>query len=300
VAPDVLGDSEVDEGEPLGSAALDLVERVLPRLDVDLGRRRRRHDEAPGQDAHTARVAGVERPVGVEVADVMGGVARRGEAVEAEYAVPDGVDVLLWHRRQLAPERVERVAVEPARALLQPGRVDEVRCADRRYVHLQRRVLAHEGPGRAGVVEVDVAEQQVPDVGQRETAVGEARLQRVDRRRGAAVEERRPVVGVEQVARDDPLAAEVVEVDRLRGHREDPKRRRSSHGDDVPLRAPLYACRMWWGIGGGLAILWLVLLIVLGLSCLRKGHWVMFILGIFLPLFWIIGAIIPPVRPQTI
>jgi hypothetical protein len=51
---------------------------------------------------------------------------------------------------------------------------------------------------------------------------------------------------------------------------------------------------MWWGIGGGLAILWLVLLIVLGISCLRKGHWVMFILGFFLPLFWIIGAIIPP------
>ena len=54
---------------------------------------------------------------------------------------------------------------------------------------------------------------------------------------------------------------------------------------------------MWWGIGGGLAILWLVLLIALGVTCLRKGHWVMFILGFFLPLFWIIGAVIPPVRP---
>jgi len=57
---------------------------------------------------------------------------------------------------------------------------------------------------------------------------------------------------------------------------------------------------MWWGVGGGLAILYLVLMIVLGLSCLRKGHWVMFILGIFMPLFWIIGAIIPPVRPQAV
>ena len=45
-----------------------------------------------------------------------------------------------------------------------------------------------------------------------------------------------------------------------------------------------------------MAILWLVLLIVLGLSCLRKGHWVMFILGIFLPLFWIIGAIMRPTQ----
>ena len=57
---------------------------------------------------------------------------------------------------------------------------------------------------------------------------------------------------------------------------------------------------MWWGIGGLGVLLYLVLLVAVGVSCLRKGHWVMFILGIFLPLFWIIGAIMPPVRPQTI
>jgi len=27
---------------------------------------------------------------------------------------------------------------------------------------------------------------------------------------------------------------------------------------------------------------------------LRKGHWVMFLFGIVLPIFWIIGALIPP------
>jgi hypothetical protein len=81
--------------------------------------------------------------------------------------------------------------------------------------------------------------------------------------------------------------------------REDPKRRGSPPGGDVPLATPLYGCSMWWGIGGGI-ILYLVLMVVLGISCLRKGHWVMFILGIFMPLFWIIGAIIPPVRPQAV
>jgi len=45
-----------------------------------------------------------------------------------------------------------------------------------------------------------------------------------------------------------------------------------------------------------LGILYLVLLFVLGLTALRKGHWVMFIVGIFLPLFWIIGAVMPPAR----
>ena len=50
-------------------------------------------------------------------------------------------------------------------------------------------------------------------------------------------------------------------------------------------------------IGGG--ILYVILLVTLGILSLRKGHWVMFILGIFVPLFWIIGAVIPPVRPQA-
>jgi len=47
-------------------------------------------------------------------------------------------------------------------------------------------------------------------------------------------------------------------------------------------------------IGG--AILWVVLMLTLGILTLRKGHWVMFIVGLFLPLFWLIGAVIPPAR----
>ena len=48
-------------------------------------------------------------------------------------------------------------------------------------------------------------------------------------------------------------------------------------------------------IGG---VLYFVLLVTLGIITLRKGHWVMFILGIVLPLFWIIGAIMPPRQPD--
>ena len=45
-----------------------------------------------------------------------------------------------------------------------------------------------------------------------------------------------------------------------------------------------------------LGIIYFVLLITLGILSIRKGHWVMFIIGIFLPLFWLIGAILPPRR----
>jgi hypothetical protein len=55
---------------------------------------------------------------------------------------------------------------------------------------------------------------------------------------------------------------------------------------------------MWWGIGLGL-VLYVVLLVTLGVMTLRRGHWVMFIIGLFLPIFWIIGALIPPTTAQT-
>lgn len=48
-----------------------------------------------------------------------------------------------------------------------------------------------------------------------------------------------------------------------------------------------------------LVILYFVLLVSIGVMCIRKGHWIMFIVGIFLPLFWIIGAVMPPTRGST-
>ena len=48
-----------------------------------------------------------------------------------------------------------------------------------------------------------------------------------------------------------------------------------------------------WGL---LAVIYFLLLVVLGVTSLRKGHWIMFIIGIFIPLFWIIGAVMPPVE----
>jgi hypothetical protein len=56
---------------------------------------------------------------------------------------------------------------------------------------------------------------------------------------------------------------------------------------------------MWWGIGVLGVVLYVVLMVVVGISCLRKGHWVMFIVGLFMPLFWIIGAIIPPTAQRA-
>jgi len=48
-----------------------------------------------------------------------------------------------------------------------------------------------------------------------------------------------------------------------------------------------------WGL---VVVIYFVLLVVLGVTSLRKGHWIMFIIGIFIPLFWIISAVMPPVE----
>ena len=139
--------------------------------------------------------------------------ARKGR--EPERLVADDVDVLGRDWRELAPEPVEVVAVEPPRAALEPARVDEVRRADLGDVHLQPGVLADEHAGCARMVEMDVREQQVAHVGELEAALGEPRLQLGHARRRPAILQRGPVVGVEEVGADHPLVAEMAQVERL-------------------------------------------------------------------------------------
>jgi hypothetical protein len=42
------------------------------------------------------------------------------------------------------------------------------------------------------------------------------------------------------------------------------------------------------------AVLYLTALVVLGMATLRKGHTVLFVIGIFLPFLWIVGALMGP------
>lgn len=44
----------------------------------------------------------------------------------------------------------------------------------------------------------------------------------------------------------------------------------------------------------GLGIIYVFLLVFLGVKTIRNGRWILFILGFFIPLLWIIGGILPP------
>ena len=74
-------------------------------------------------------------------------------------------------------------------------------------------VFADEHAGGAGVIEVDVAQEEVPDVLEGEAETSESFLEPWKTRGRAAIEERRAVVGLDEVAADDTLDAAVVEVD---------------------------------------------------------------------------------------
>ena len=43
-----------------------------------------------------------------------------------------------------------------------------------------------------------------------------------------------------------------------------------------------------------LGFVYIALLVTLGLTTLRKGHTIFFFVGLFVPLFWIAGAFMPP------
>ncbi len=50
---------------------------------------------------------------------------------------------------------------------------------------------------------------------------------------------------------------------------------------------------MWLALGLVGFVLWLAVLFFLGVPTLLKGRYVLFVLGIFLPVLWAFGALLP-------
>ena len=48
-----------------------------------------------------------------------------------------------------------------------------------------------------------------------------------------------------------------------------------------------------WFLGIGLGILYLVLIFTLAVMSFRKGHWILGLIGFFIPVLWVIGAVLP-------
>ena len=211
--------AEVRQAQPGRRPGADRGDRALPGRDVDVRRRRRRDRERVRRDPRAAHVAD-ERPAAglVEVADVVGGVAGRvldpEGAFDVTLAAGQHAQVGLRHRDHLAPQRAQALLspVQAPRARDELRRVDHVRCPALVDVDREVRPAAHQRARRAGVVEVDVRQQQ------------RARLQAVQRRQQRVLADARARVDQDPVdlpAADHLLVPLVLHVDRP--HRIDPR-----------------------------------------------------------------------------
>jgi hypothetical protein len=181
--------------------------------------------------ANARRVADERHARGaVEETDMMIGMPRRVLDVQLTPARGDAlaafqdVDPPGRNGNELAPETVHILAVQA------PGTGDELRGVD----HVRRAalvhedidvgILSHERPGRAGVIEMDMREQDVPHIPHRHALLLERPLQVFDRGRRTWIDERNAGRAVQNRRRDDFRDAEKVEVDiveprRKCGHR---------------------------------------------------------------------------------
>ena len=143
------------------------------------------------------------------------GVPGSRPRLEAEHLSPDDVNVLLRDGNELAPEPIEVVPVQTARACIEAGRVDEVGRSDLAHVHLEPWIPVDESAGCPGVVQVDVRQHEMAEVFNPEPLLGEALFEPAEAGGRPAVDERRLVVR-EEIGRDHPRAPEVLQVDQDR------------------------------------------------------------------------------------
>ena len=240
----VLEHAEVDRGERARPAAFDLVERLFPP--------RGRAPAAGGAEARSARARSAPRPrrrrrasVPVEIGDVVPGVARGRERLEADDVTRRDPDVRLGTATR-APKLVERHRTACMRSLRgasgRPGAAPRPRRREpsgRGGAGRARRPprRGRGGCGRAGDGESRRARGRAP--------AARARAARCTTTSSRAAPGR---VGLEDVSADCLLAAEMEEVDGLRRHAAD----RNGHAT-VGIRW-LWPCAGSIGLGSGAVV----------------------------------------------
>jgi hypothetical protein len=82
-------------------------------------------------------------------------------------------------------------------------------------VNLETGMRADEDAGPACMIEMDMADEEVADVGKRKATLCEAVYEGRQVRGRTTIEERRPVVGLEEIRADDAFGTEVAEIDQV-------------------------------------------------------------------------------------
>ena len=133
-------------------------------------------------------------------------------------------DAGLGNRQDRPPQAVHLRAVDPRRAGQQAGRVHQMLRPEAVHVHRAARRGRGHVPGRAGVVEVDVRQQQVPHVAEARAQGRESGFEHRQRAGRPALDDRQALVGLQDVGGDGPGLAEVFQIDQVQAwHGVDPR-----------------------------------------------------------------------------
>src|SRR6266852_6390676 len=140
--------------------------RVFPDFQTDVRGRRGRKNEGTIVDANACGVSHESDPFArVQVADVVRSMPGRVDHIEfaraqrEDLATLEDADIFLGHGKSFAEELMERVGPKAYGAGQQLGGVNYVRRAEFVNVNGEPRIFAHQRAGSAGVIEMDVREQ---------------------------------------------------------------------------------------------------------------------------------------------
>ncbi len=146
--------------------SIDGIEGGFPQFQLNVGRRSGRKNKGMSFNANASGITDKRNAFRrIKVRDVMGSVAGSIEhlqlpgAKRKSFASLQHVKIIFGHRPKLAKEALHIVAVKTRGACQQIRRIDHVSCAAIVHINLQMRIFLEKGTGRAGVVEVNVRQE---------------------------------------------------------------------------------------------------------------------------------------------
>lgn len=205
-----LGDGpEVREQERRGRPRENAFDTPLPELQIDVWRRRGRQHE-PTIDAHAGRVADKRDATRwVVVAHMVRGVPGRVRHVERASAGLDPLStaerdqVLSRHGGHLSPPVVHAFGVDATRTRHEARRVGHVTGAAFVHDYLDVWMSAGDRAGGTSVVQMDVRQQEVPDVAPRHAERLEAGVERLEATGGSGIDQGHAARAAHEAGRND-------------------------------------------------------------------------------------------------
>ena len=203
--------AEVREEEQIGIPREDAIGARAPRLEIDVGRRRRRQHQTPARPADAGRIADEREPRRrQEVADVMRRVARRlgrldrvADDLERSRSLricsrAAGTARTSPHSRFMSAPYSRDALASSADGSAMCGA--PFACTNTRA----SRAAVDQHARRARVIEMDVRDQNRAHIAKRHALRSQLPLERLQRRRRPGIDERDARVAVQDAGRDDP------------------------------------------------------------------------------------------------